>query len=125
MKDLFFFLIITSSSFVYSKNMTFEECNVMASELNKLAPYQADEVTIFERASCTSYPTELIFNYKFTVSALPIDVDFVFLKDNILSGWCYDQGYLDILKSVVGVEYRYRDVNRTYLGDIWFSINEC
>ena len=125
MKDLFFFLIITSSSLVYLKNMTFEECNVMASELNKLAPYQADEVTIFEHASCTSYPTELIFNYKFTVSALPSDVDFVFLKDNILSGWCYDQGYLDILKSVVGVEYRYRDVNRTYLGDIWFSINEC
>ena len=48
--------------------MTFEECNDMVSEMNKLAPYQADEVTIFERASCTSYPTELIFNYKLTRS---------------------------------------------------------
>ena len=124
MKKLFFSLIIIIPSLAYSENMTLAECNAMASEINKLTPMNVDQATILQGVICTN-PVEIMYNYKLTISASPSDINFNFLKNSILNAWCTDPDQIWLLERVSGVKYKYRDINRSYLGELVFSINEC
>lgn len=124
MKKLVLSLIIILPSLVYSKNISLEECNSMASIINESTPMNVDEVTILQNVVCT-YPAEIMYNYNLTIPANPSDIDFSFLKKTILNSWCSDPNQIYLLERVSGIQYRYRNVNQTYLGDFRFSIDEC
>ena len=124
MKKLLLYLIISIPSLVYSKDITLAECNAMASIINQSTPMNVDEVTVMQSVVCT-YPAEIIYNYNLTITARPNDINFNILKNSILNAWCTDPDQIYLLERVSGVQYKYRDINNTYLGELRFTMDEC
>ena len=124
MKKLLLSLIIFIPSFVYSEDITLAECNAMASIINQSTPMNVDEVTVMQSVVCT-YPAEIIYNYNLTITARPNDINFNILKNSILNAWCTDPNQIYLLERVSGVQYKYRDINNTYLGELRFTMDEC
>ena len=122
---LFYLSIVFVNS---SHAQTFEQCNKIASEVNKICPMKVDKITTAKSVVCFPKKNKIIFTYFMEVdinegSALTQNALDAY-RPNIVNMWCTDPAQLVLLK-IYPIQYKYSFNTGQFIGEINFSLNDC
>ena len=122
---LFYLSIVFVNS---SHAQTFEQCNKIASEVNKICPMKVDKITTAKSVVCFPKKNKIIFTYFMEVdinegSALTQNALDAY-RPNIVKMWCTDPSQLVLLK-IYPIQYKYSFNTGQFRGEINFSLNDC
>ncbi len=122
---LFYLSIVFVNS---SHAQTFEQCNKIASEVNKICPMKVDKITTAKSVVCFPKKNKIIFTYFMEVdinegSALTQNALDAY-RPNIVKMWCTDPAQLVLLK-IYPIQYKYSFNTGQFIGEINFSLNDC
>ena len=122
---LFYLSIVFVNS---SHAQTFEQCNKIASEVNKICPMKVDKITTAKSVVCFPKKNTIIFTYFMEVdinegSALTQNALDAY-RPNIVKMWCTDPSQLVLLK-IYPIQYKYSFNTGQFIGEINFSLNDC
>jgi len=122
---LFYLSIVFVNS---SYAQTSEQCNTIASEINKNFPMKVDKITSVKNVICLPKKNKIIFTYFMEVdinegSALTQNALDAY-RPNIVKMWCTDPSQLVLLK-IYPIQYKYSFNTGQFIGEINFSLNDC
>ena len=122
---LFYLSIVFVNS---SHAQTFEQCNKIASEVNKICPMKVDKITTAKSVVCFPKKNKIIFTYFMEVdinegSSLNQNALDAY-RPNIVKMWCTDPSQLVLLK-IYPIQYKYSFNTGQFIVEINFSLNDC
>ena len=122
---LFYLSIVFVNS---SHAQTFEQCNKIASEVNKICPMKVDKITTAKSEVCFPKKNKIIFTYFMEVdinegSSLNQNALDAY-KPKVVKMWCTDPAQLVLLK-IYPIQYKYSFNTGQFIGEINFSLNDC
>ena len=131
MKRISVYLSFTAIFFTLTTDVgavTWQQCNAMASQINKSLPMDIDAVTKMKSVICLPgkvKPT-LMYLYEIDASNMPSvsASDLLTLKPNMVESWCSMPTQLELLRQV-NVLYSYRKLSGRFIGEIKIREEDC
>ena len=123
-----FIFLVAFSSAAFAANSSLEQCNKLASAMNKQFPMAIDKITIIENTLCIPSNGAVALRYHYTIkvpsnSVTQSDLTLK-LREQQLAGWCTspDQRYLI---NLFNIEYLYKDQTGAYIGILRYDKSMC
>lgn len=123
-QGLFLYCVFASGA---ALAMPLQDCNALASELNKMTPMQVDKITLWKTTACLPQGRNVVLTYiylldvdKGQVSQTALDS----LRPAQLASWCTNPQQRQLI-NLYDVQYQYSSRDSTFIGKLEYSAKLC